>query len=285
MHTTRIDECSGHASAGPDGQSEGMPDNHALREDGASRLKRADETVDTLFRGALKLLQARSGYRFCLDSLLLADFTTCREGERIADLGAGNGVVALMLAYLYPRVSIVGVEIQPTIVERARRNVQMNGLQERVTIHQGDVRNIQEILPGGSCHAVVCNPPYRRLSSGRISPNAEKKIARHETAGSLVDFLRAGVYLMPVKGRMTLIYPAARLVDLLQSMRNAALEPKRVRMVHSFAGAPASLVLAEGVKGGRSGMAVDAPLVIYDPGRKYTEAVEAILAGAAQCPQ
>jgi tRNA1Val (adenine37-N6)-methyltransferase len=285
MHTTRIDECSGHASAGPVGPSGGNRDNDAPRGDGASRLKRADETVDTLFRGELKLLQARSGYRFCLDSLLLADFMTCRQGERVADLGAGNGVVALILACRYPRLAVVGVEIQPMVVERARRNVQLNGLRERVTVHQGDVRNIQEILPGGSCHGVVCNPPYRRLASGRISPDAEKKIARHETAGSLVDFLRAGGYLMPVKGRMTLIYPAARLVDLLQSMRNAALEPKRVRMVHSFAGAPASLVLAEGVKGGRSGIAVDAPLFIYDTGRKYTVEVEAILAGAAQRSQ
>jgi tRNA1Val (adenine37-N6)-methyltransferase len=285
MHTTRIDECSGHASAGPEGPAGGIRDNNVPRGDGASGLKRADETLDTLFRGELKLLQARSGYRFCLDSLLLADFMICRRGERIADLGAGNGVVAFILAYLHPRLSIAGVELQPTVVDRARRNVQMNGFRERVTIHQGDVRNIREILPGGSYHAVVCNPPYRRLAGGRISPNAEKKIARHETAGVLLDFLRAGVYLIPVKGRMTVIYPAARLVDLLQSMRNAALEPKRVRMVHSFAGAPASLVLAEAVKGGRSGMAVDSPLVIYDTGRKYTEEVEAILAGAAQRPQ
>jgi tRNA1Val (adenine37-N6)-methyltransferase len=283
MNTTPMDESSGagDTSAGADRPSRLMiPDKNAPHGDGASRLKRADETLDTLFRGELKLFQACGGYRFCLDSLLLADFTICRRGEKIADLGTGNGVVALILAYLHRSLSIAGVEIQPTIVERARRNVQMNGLTERVTIHQGDVRNIQEILAGGSYRAVVCNPPYRRLASGRISPNAERRIARHEAAGALFDFLRAGVYLMPIKGRMTLIYPAVRVVDLLQSMRTADLEPKRLRMVQSFAGVEASLVLVEGVKGGRSGVAVDAPLVIYDKGRKYTKEVEAILAGA-----
>jgi tRNA1Val (adenine37-N6)-methyltransferase len=200
MNTTRIDACSGDGDGGggPGGRSRGISDSHQRREDGASRLNRADETLDTLFRGELKLWQACSGYRFCLDALLLADFVVCRHGERIADLGAGNGVVALILAYLHPSVSIAGVEIQPTIVERARRNAQLNGLQERVGIHQGDVRNIREILPSGNFHAVVCNPPYRRPASGRVSPNGEKKIARHETAGTLFDFLRAGAYLMPV---------------------------------------------------------------------------------------
>ena len=87
-----------------------------------------------LFEGKLKLFQARSGYRFSLDALLLAHFMTCRRGEKIADLGTGNGVIALTLAYLHSSLSITGVEIQPSMVDRASRNVRMNGFQERVTI-------------------------------------------------------------------------------------------------------------------------------------------------------
>jgi tRNA1(Val) A37 N6-methylase TrmN6 len=241
----------------------------------------SDETLDTLFEGDLKLYQSCSGYRFSLDALLLAHFLTCRNGEKIADLGAGNGVIALILAYLHPSLSITGVEIQPSMVDRGRRNVQLNGFQGRVTIRQADVRNIQGTFSPESFAAVVCNPPYRRMTSGRISPDAERKIARHETVAELADFLRAGAYLLPIKGRMAWVYPALRVVELLQSMRKGNLEPKRLRMVHSFGEANASLVLVEGVKGGRSGIEVLSPLVVYKQGKQYTSEVEAMLAGKA----
>jgi tRNA1(Val) A37 N6-methylase TrmN6 len=245
----------------------------------AYSLKRDDETLDTLFEGRLKLFQDRRGYRFSLDALLLAHFMTCRRSEKFADLGTGNGVIALILAYLHSSLSIAGVEIQPSMVDRASRNVRMNGFQERVTISQADVRNIQETLSAESFAAVVCNPPYRRTTSGRISPNLERKIARHEIASGLADFLRAGAYLLPVKGRIAMVYPALRIVDLLQSMRNANLEPKRLQMVHSFADTKASLVLVEAVKGGKGGSEVLAPLVVYRKGKHYTTEVEAMLAG------
>src|SRR5207302_10651515 len=106
-------------------------------------------------------------------------------------------------------------------------------------------RSLHSTFAPGSFASVLGNPPYRRVGSGRISPNAEKKIARHEITAGLVDFLRAGGYVLPIKGRMTLIYPALRIVDLLQCMRNANLEPKRPRMVYSFADAEASLVVVE----------------------------------------
>jgi tRNA1Val (adenine37-N6)-methyltransferase len=246
---------------------------------GAYSLQREDETLDTLFEGKLKLFQGRRGYRFSLDALLLAHFMTCRRGETIADLGTGNGVIALTLAYLHSSLSITGVEIQLNMVDRASRNARMNGFQERVTISQADVRNIQETFSPESFAAVVCNPPYRRTASGRISPDVERKIARHEIAAGLADFLRAGAYLLPIKGRIAMVYPALRVVDLLQSMRNANLEPKRLRMVHSFADTQASLVLVEAVKGGRSGSEALSPLIVYKKRKQYTTEVEAMLAG------
>jgi tRNA1Val (adenine37-N6)-methyltransferase len=247
----------------------------------ASGTKGAGETLDALFQGKLKLFQSRSGYRFSLDALLLADFMTCHGREKIADLGTGDGVVALVLAYLHPSLSITGLEIQPKMVERAWRNVRMNEFADRVTILRFDVRNVQQAFGPRSFAAVICNPPYRRPTSGRISPNPERKIARHEIAASLGDFLRAGTYLLPIRGRMALVYPALRSVDLLTSMRNANLEPKRLRIVHSFSDSRASLVLVEGVKGGRSGIEVMPPLIVYKKGKEYTAEVEAILAGSA----
>src|SRR5262245_6549486 len=256
-----------------------IPEKSAPICDQTTSLKRHDETLDVLYDGKVKLFQNRNGYRFSLDALLLAHFMTWRRGEKIADLGTGNGVIALTLAYLDSSLSITGVEIQPSMVDRASRNVQLNGLQERVTIAQVDVRRIHETLSPESFGAVVCNPPYRRTTSGRMSPNLERKIARHEIAAALADFLRAAAYLLPIKGRIAMVYPALRVVDLLQSLRNVNLEPKRLRMVHSFADTKASLVLVEAVKGGRSGNEALSPLVVYSEGKQYTTEVEAMLAG------
>ncbi|MGB7950432.1 MAG: methyltransferase [Candidatus Binatia bacterium] len=256
------------------------PVSATLNHETASKVS-ADETLDTLFQGGLRFFQARRGYRFSLDALLLADFATFPDGGPVADLGTGNGVVALILAYLHPSWTITGLEIQPAMVERACRNVQANGFARRVTIHAGDVRKVREAFAPATFATVVCNPPYRRPSAGRISPDGERKIARHEITAALGDFLRAGEYLLSLRGRMALIYPAVRLVDLLQSMRSADLEPKRLRMVHSFSHTSASLVLVEGVKCGRGGVEVLSPLVVYEEGKRYSAEVETLLTGKA----
>lgn len=172
---------------------------------------------------------------------------------------------------------MIGLEIQEAMVKRARRSVEINRLQERVRILHGDVCSVAELLPPKSFDAVVCNPPYRGLETGRMNPDIEKRLARHEIKGSLTDFLRAGVHLLRPKGRMALVYPAARAVDLLHRMRIEGMEPKRLRWIHSFAGSEATLVLVEGTKGGRGELRVMRPLVIYTRKRHYTAELKAIL--------
>src|ERR1044071_2224500 len=237
------------------------------------------ETMDALFNGRLTLYQSRPGYRFSLDALLLADFATIRSGDRVVDLGTGNGVVPLVLADLHPTIRVTGVELQRSLLERARRNVAANQLESRVEIIAGDVRRWGKIAAPASFDAAVCNPPYRRAGSGRLNPDAERQLARHEVSGGLQEFLAAAAFLLRAKGRMALVYPALRAVDLLAGMRHAGIEPKRLRLVHSFATAPASLLLAEGVKGGRGGLEVVGPLAIYRQGKEYSEEVASLIAG------
>ena len=237
------------------------------------------ETLDVLFDGKLSLFQSGTGYRFSLDALLLANFVTVKQRDRVIDLGTGNGVIALVLADYYPSITVTGVEIQPAMAQRARKSLHLNRLNNRIKIVMGDVRSIDAILEAASCEVVVSNPPYRSPSSGRISPNRERQIARHETQGDLCDFLRAGAFLLRAQGRMAIVYSAGRCIDLLSAMRQERIEPKRLRMVHSFPDVEASLVLVEGVKGGRSGVEVLAPLTIYHRGKEYSEEVAAVIAG------
>lgn len=235
------------------------------------------ETVDRVFDGRVAVVQRRDGYRFSLDSLLLARFVEVEGSARIADLGAGNGVVTLSLAVLHHGVEAVGVELQEAMADRARRGVDLNGVGERVRMVTGDVRALDRELARKRFDVVVCNPPYRPPRSGRVNPDAERLLARHEVAGGLADFVGAGASLLQHRGRMCLVYPAERAVELFSVMRRHGLEPRRVRFVHSFAAARATLVLAEGVKGARTGLSVAPPLVIYRGEDEYTDEMAGLL--------
>lgn len=242
------------------------------------------ETLDAIFDGRIKILQSRTGYRFSLDTLLLADFTQIKRGEKGVDLGTGNGVLALILAERFSTCHFLGLELQDGMVDRARRNVRLNNLQDRIEIVKADVRAIERVARPEIFDVAVTNPPFRRSASGRVSAGVEQRIARHETEGVLVDFLRAAAYLLRTKGRLTVIYPAVRSIDMLAAMRDSDLEPKRIRLVHSFVDVEATLILAEGIKGGRSGADILAPLIVYKRAKEYTGEAASITAGAKYRP-
>ena len=251
----------------------------ALFVDPPSALARDDETLDALFGGELKLYQTRHGYRFSLDSILLADFATVQSGDKVIDLGTGNGVIPLILAYRYPAVSVIGIEIQRQMADRAAKNVRLNGYQDRITIAHIDISSAANYLMAESFDLAVCNPPYRRATSGRLSPSAEKQIARHEMKAKLQDFVQTAAFLLPSKGRFAAIQLADRAVDLLTILRSAGMEPKRLRVVHPFADAEASMILVEAVKAGRTGLKVLSPLVVYGSAENYSAELQTILAG------
>lgn len=236
---------------------------------------RDDETLDDLRLAGLKIIQAAAGYRFSLDPILLCAFAEIAAGDRVADLGTGSGIIPLLLARRSSASNIVGVELLPELADRARRSVALNGLQERVTIVEGDLRREQAELPAQTFDAVLANPPYRRPGTGRVAPVNERGAARHELAGGLDDFLAAAVRLLRDGGRFYVVFLAERLAELLTAMRRCQLEPKRLRCVHGRSGEAARMVLVEGRKRGGAGLKIEAPLVVY-AGEEYTPEVLAI---------
>ncbi|WP_305043173.1 tRNA1(Val) (adenine(37)-N6)-methyltransferase [Geoalkalibacter sp.] len=232
----------------------------------------SEETLDELRIGKLKILQAKNGYRFSLDPVLLCAFARVGKGERVADLGTGSGVMPLILARRSEAEEIVGVEVRADMAARARRSVALNGLEGRIRILEADVREIARSLAPQSFAVVLSNPPFRAPGSGRLAPVGERAAARHELAGGLDDFLRAAAWLLGPGGRFYIIYLAERLADLLEGMRRAGLEPKRLRCVHGRLGEPARMVLVEGRRGGRPGLALEAPLLVF-AGEDYTQEV------------
>ncbi|AJF08043.1 hypothetical protein GSUB_13135 [Geoalkalibacter subterraneus] len=230
------------------------------------------ETLDDLRLGNLKIIQHRNGYRFSLDPILLCAFARISEGDRVVDLGTGNGVIPLVLARRSGAARIVGVERQAEMVERARRSVLLNGLQERIEIIEGDVRAISRVLEPQSVDVVVCNPPFRAPGGGRVAPDSERAAARHELAGSLADFVAAASWLLPDGGRFFIVYLADRVDELLAGMRKFHLAPKRLRCVHGRTDEPARMVLVEGRKNGGFGVSIEPPLVVWE-GERYTSEV------------
>ena len=234
-----------------------------------------DETLDSLTIGGLKILQAKNGYRFSLDPVLLNGFIPGVRDCSVLDLGTGNGIIPLLLSARNEALSIAGVEVQQGMVERAGRTMAFNGLEASVRIIQGDIRDLPfDGLETAAFDIVTANPPYRAADSGRVAPDDERGMARHELAGGLDAFLRAAGTMLKTGGSFYVVYLAERLAELLTGMASFKLEPKRLRCVHSREGQTARLVLVEGRKNGRPGMKVESPLVVYQgAGRDYTDEV------------
>jgi tRNA1Val (adenine37-N6)-methyltransferase len=236
----------------------------------------AEETLDPILGGALRLYQPRRGYRFSVEAVLLARFAAARPAARVLELGAGCGVVALIYAALARPREVVAIEIQPALAALIARNAALNGL-AMVRAVCADLRSRRALDAATGFDLVLANPPFRARSSGRESPLTGRRLARGETAARLEDFVAAAARHARHGGRVAFISAAARNAELISALRARRLEPKRIRFVHPYAAASASTVLVEARKGGGVEVEVEAPLVMYDTPGVYSDAARALL--------
>jgi tRNA1Val (adenine37-N6)-methyltransferase len=220
---------------------------------------RSEESIDYFMDGRLRLIQSKRGYRFSIDAVLLAEFVTIRPADVVVDLGTGCGIIPLLLLLERPVGRTLGLEIQTDLASQAARNAVLNGFAHRMAVIRGDIR--EPPLTPSSVDVVLCNPPYRPRSAGRINPDPRRAIARHEMLASLDDILKAAVGVLKNRGRLAVIYPAPRLVDVLSAMRRVHLEPKRLRIVYPGLGSEAKLALIEASLAGRPGLKIMPPLL------------------------
>jgi tRNA1Val (adenine37-N6)-methyltransferase len=219
----------------------------------------SDESIDDFMDGSLRLIQSRTGYRFSIDAVLLSEFVTIKEGDVVVDLGAGCGIIPLMLLSKKPVSHAYGLEIQWGLAYQTARNAALNNYSDRMSVIMGDIRNPP--LSAMCADVVVCNPPYRRKESGRINPDRERAIARHEILASLDDILNTTKRILRPRGRLAMIYPAERLTDLMTKMRSFGMEPKRLRIIYPGMGSEAKLVMIESSQGGKAGLKLLPPLM------------------------
>jgi tRNA1Val (adenine37-N6)-methyltransferase len=236
-------------------------------------------TRDHFFDGKIVLNQPESGYRFSIDAVILSHLVRPSPGETVLDLGTGCGVIPIMLAFRHPEIRVIGVEIQPDLSRIARRNVADNHLSDRIRLVGKDIKTLSLVDIGGPVDTVVTNPPYRKLESGKINADSQRAVARHELKIDLEAVLLTAWRMLRRSGRLFIIYPSVRTVDLLAAIRSSGLEPKNLTMIHSKPESPARLVAVTGVKGGRPGLDVVPPLHLYHEDGTYTRAIETMFSG------
>lgn len=228
------------------------------------------ERVDDLIINNLKLIQHPDQFCFSLDAVLLAHFASVRPGGAAIDLGAGTGVVGLLLL-ARGVATVTGLEINPAMADMARRSACLNGLEDRLSIIQGDLRRVNELLPSGGCELIVSNPPYRPVGGGYISPNDRVAMARHELTANLADVVAAAKYLVKYRGRFAMVHLPERLAEITLAMCQSGIEPKRLQFVYPAVNKKPNMLLIEGVRGAKPGIDVLPPLIVYTNNGSYSE--------------
>lgn len=233
-------------------------------------LKDSEEICD-LERNGYKLIQDKDKFCFGMDAVLLSSFADVKEGEKAIDFGTGTGVIPILLEAKTDGESFVGLEIQSESVDMAKRSVQMNNLDEKIEIKEGDIKNASEFFGKASFDVVVTNPPYMSENNGLENPDEPKAIARHEIKCTLEDVIREAAAVLKPKGRFYMIHRPRRLADAMELMRQYKIEPKRIRMVYPYVDKAANMVLIEGARGGKPMLNIEEPLVVYKEENVYTQ--------------
>lgn len=226
------------------------------------------ERLDDLLTHDLRIIQSHEVFSFSMDAVLLSRFAAMPARGKVLDLCTGNGVIPLLLS-TRTKAAIDGVEIQPRLADMARRSVRLNGLHERVTIYEGDLRTFHRQSGYGAYDAVTVNPPYLAITGGDRNINKHVETARHEMHGTLEEIVNACARLVKSGGKVAMVHRPSRLIEIIHSFTRAKLEPKRIRFVHPRAEEAANMVLVEAMRDAKPDVKVLPPLIVYNSKKEY----------------
>ena len=240
-----------------------------------------DERIDQLYSKEIQIIQSKTVFSFSLDAVFLADFvrTTQHKTKQIVDMCAGNGAVGLFLSEK-TGAHITMVEIQTRLADMARRSIELNDLTQQISVVNDDLKNASQYISKDSVDIVACNPPYFvNYQTSEKNPNQYLAIARHEIATNLNEIVSSSAGLLKMNAKLFMVYRPDRLTDLMTSLRNHRLEPKRLQFVRPRITEDANMVLVEAIKDGKpNGLNVNRDIITYD-GDDYTDEVKKMLYG------
>lgn len=247
-----------------------------------NNLLKKNERLDDLSVGDknYKIIQNPKKFCFGMDSVLLCDFVKIKKNDIAIDLGCGNGAISIILVAKKKFKKIIGIEIQKTCVDLAKRNIILNNLGDKIKIIHGDIKKLSRFkFLKNKFDIVVTNPPYEKYLSEKLSlinKNKEKAIARHEILCNLNDIIYNSAHILKSGGKFFMIHKSQRLVDIFCLMRESNLEPKRIKLIHTDIDSASQMILIEGVKNAGVMLKIDEPLIIYEKNKSYTQKINNI---------
>ena len=225
---------------------------------------RPGERLDDLQLDGYEIIQNPERFCFGIDAVLLSDFVRVKKEETVLDLGTGTGILPILLAAKTQGKHFTGLEIQAESADMAERSVEHNRLGDQIDIVTGDIKEAAEIFRPAFFDVIVTNPPYMLAEHGLQNPGDAKAIARHEVLCTLDDILReSGKLLQESKGRFYMIHKPFRLAEIIIKMNQYKIEPKRIRFIHPYVDKEPTMVLIEGIKGGKSRVKIEPPVIMY----------------------
>lgn len=234
---------------------------------------KGNERIDDLQRNNYKIIQDSDRFCFGMDAVLLSGFAGAKEGEKVLDLGTGTGIIPILMEAKTKAAHFTGLEIQPDSADMAARSVKLNGLENKIEIVTGDIREAVSLFGAASFDVVTCNPPYMTEHHGLINPEAPKAIARHELLCTLEDVVNQSSRLLRPGGNFYMVHRPFRLADIIVLLRQHKLEPKRMKLVYPFTDKEPNMILVEANRGGKAGMRVEKPLIVYKEPGVYTDEI------------
>lgn len=231
------------------------------------------ERLDELQKNNYKIIQNPEKFCFGMDAVLLSGFARVKAGARVLDLGTGTGIIPILLEAKTEAAHLTGLEIQPESADMARRSVALNGLEKKIDIVRGDIKEADKIFEAASFDVITCNPPYMIGHHGLQNIQDSKAIARHEILCTLEDVIRVSGKLLRPGGNLFLVHRPFRLSEIIVTLTKYRIEPKRMQMVYPYADKEPNMVLLEANRGGNPRMKVEKPLIVYKEQNVYTEEI------------
>lgn len=238
-----------------------------------NNLVHENERLDELHRNGYYIIQDPRRFCFGMDAVLLSGFAKAKSGERVLDLGTGTGIIPILMEAKTDASDFVALEIQEESADMARRSVMYNQLENKINVVTGDIKDASKIFGASSFDVITTNPPYMIGEHGISCATDAKAIARHEVLCDLDDILRESAKLLRPGGRFYMVHRPFRMAEIFSKMVAYKIEPKRMQLVYPYVDKEPNMVLIEGLRGGKSRLTVEKPLIVYKEQGVYTDEI------------